>query len=207
MDIYRLKNLCYYFARTQTPLLEIVMNIMIFDDASFHRVMAKRLLKGHDLTIFGDYEGVLDALSWGQHRFDVVLTDLMVPSFPHNLNRVTEEMSVGTTIALLAIAKGIKNVAIVTDVDHDYHRGVQATNWLKPFTHIGGSNFRCVHKAVSLYDNETLEEVTMDYLRTDEGKQKYPQILSEDRNRILSWRGLVRGKRWDWALKYFLPQS
>jgi|GEM_PF-3944539 len=73
--------------------------------------------------------------------------------------------------------------------------------------HFGDMNFRCLQEAVSLYDKETMEVVKRDFLYTDEGEQKYPKILSKDKSCVVGWKGLIRGKRWDWAMKDFLPET
>ncbi len=178
------------------------MKILIFDDSTRHQDMAKRQLGDHELTIFGDYQDALNALDYGKDTFDVVLTDLMVPSFPHDLTRAQEEMPVGTSIALLALAKGVKWVAIVSDANHHDHPGVRATDALCfKKMQFGDSRFQCLQEAVSLYVADTMEEVDIDYLYSDEGEQKYPKILSEDRERVVGFKGIVRGKRWDWALR------
>jgi len=52
-----------------------------------------------------------------------------------------------------------------------------------------------------------MKEVTREYLYTDEGEKKYPKILSEDETRVVGWKGIVRGKRWDWALEDFSRES
>ncbi len=61
-----------------------------------------------------------------QANFDVVMTDLMVPASkrqqgPRGERFVGQEMPLGTTIALLALSVGVKNVAVVTDMNHHDH--------------------------------------------------------------------------------------
>ncbi len=58
--------------------------------------------------------------------FDAVLTDLMVPASKQaqgdqGRKFVGQEMPLGTMIALLAIAAGIRKVAVVTDMSHHNH--------------------------------------------------------------------------------------
>jgi CheY-like chemotaxis protein len=188
-------------------LEEKTMKIMIFDDSTRHQDMAKRQLTGHTLTIFGDYEKALKALERGEEKFDVVLTDLMAPTFPHDLSRAQEEMPVGLAIALLALAKGVENVAIVSDGNHHDHPGVHITDGLHGFWGKKIFNLECLHSAVSHYDEITMDKVESDYLWTDEGKTKYPEILSRDQERIIGYHGIVRGKRWDKAIKRLFPET
>lgn len=188
-------------------LEKTTMNIMIFDDSTRHQDMAKRQLTGHTLTIFGDYEKALKALEHGKVKFDVVLTDLMTPTFPHDLARAKEEMPAGLAIALLALAKGVENVAIVSDANHHDHPGVHITDGLHGLYGKKRFNLECLHSAVSNYDETTMAEVELDYLLSDEGNAKYPMILSEDRERIIGHHGIVRGKRWDRAMKKLFPET
>jgi len=58
--------------------------------------------------------------------FDIVLTDLLVPASSRTLGRdarryVGEEMSLGTTIAFLAIKNGMKRIGVITDANHHAH--------------------------------------------------------------------------------------
>ncbi len=58
--------------------------------------------------------------------FDIVLTDLLVPASDKEQGDkgrifVGQEMPLGTTIALQALIMGVKNVAVVTDMNHHCH--------------------------------------------------------------------------------------
>jgi CheY-like chemotaxis protein len=180
---------------------------MIFDDSALHQDMAKRQLTGHTLTVFGDYEKALKALDYGKEEFDVVLTDLMAPTFPNDLSRAQEEMPAGLAIALLALAKGVENVAIVSDANHHEHPGVHITDGLVGLHGKKRFNLECLHDAVSRYDETTMDEIELEYLLSDEGNKKYPKILSRDQERIVGYHGIVRGKRWDWAMKRLFPST
>ena len=58
--------------------------------------------------------------------FDVVMTDLLVPASRQSqgdrgMRFVGEEMPVGTIIALLALTRRVKKVAVITDMNHHQH--------------------------------------------------------------------------------------
>jgi CheY-like chemotaxis protein len=187
------------------------MKILIFDDSMVHQLTARKQLKEHELTVTGDLTKALCELNNSSATFDVVLTDLMVSTDPNDPTKAGQEMPAGMALALLALKKGIKAVAIVTDANHHDHPGVRVTDLLTGFTSlIGESRFVCLQEAASHYDRTNLELVDDDFLVTSEGMEKYPEIRTKDLSkdlfvkdeddRRLGYKGLIRGKRWDWAL-------
>lgn len=141
--------------------------------------------------------------------FDVVLTDLLVPASRQaqgaGMHLVGTEMSLGTTIALLALIVGVKNVAVVTDMDHHSHPASAAFDCF-------GSAGKCKLPGVSIIATNHVEMVNIDeaseelveekFLRdeqhknTAKGLEKYPYI-SEYGPR----KGLLSGKNWGVILK------
>ena len=106
------------------------MKILVVDDNENHRKAAQVLLRNHEVTVAGTYAEGERCLE--SETPDVVLTDLLVP--PVVMHNGTErdfgekfpdekfsEMPLGTIFALLALKKGIKMVAVVTDANHHKH--------------------------------------------------------------------------------------
>lgn len=126
-------------------------------------------------------------------NFDAVLTDLMVPASKKSLGAgahlAGQEMPLGTTIALLAIASGIKKVAVVTDIDHHSHPASAALDCFHGVSR-GELKILCTSRVDMInIDFKTLEIVDDAFLETPEGKTKYPG----------SWDcrvGLIKGKNW-----------
>ncbi|MFH1170217.1 MAG: hypothetical protein V1704_01515 [Candidatus Vogelbacteria bacterium] len=140
--------------------------------------------------------------------FDVVLTDLMVlPSKQAQGDKegklMKQEMPLGTTIALLALAVGIKNVAVVTDTDHHDHPASAAFDC---FRGLGagrnlGANIVCTGCWQFGIDEMTGEGVSS-RLSCNELEKKYPY------NGDLKKReGLRQGKDWGRALRQLLGED
>ncbi|MFA7302256.1 MAG: hypothetical protein WC030_00710 [Candidatus Paceibacterota bacterium] len=109
---------------------EQVLKIFVFDDSPANRRSAEITLAGHDLTIVGTYDEAQDALV-ACADYDVVLTDLMVPASAREQGStgralVGQEMPIGTTIALLAVMLGVKNVCVFSNMNHHHHPAVAA---------------------------------------------------------------------------------
>lgn len=151
-----------------------------------------------------------------QLHFDVVLTDLLVPASDQAQGRdsralVGKEMPLGTTIALLALVVGTKNVAVVTDMNHHDHPASAAfdcfgAHRLSPNGkgNIPGVNIICTNgvNKVSM-DAETGQVVTPEFLESKEGQEKHPYLPG----RGIERKGLVRGKDWGSILKYLLGEE
>jgi len=138
-----------------------------------------------------------------RHNFDVVLTDLLVPASrqaqgPQGEEMVGKEMPLGATIALLAIAVGVKKVAVVTDMNHHNHPASAAFDCFgeicKP-----GANLICTNRVGSVsIDEVTGTIVDEKFLESEAGKKKYPYPEGK------SWgdrKGLADGKDWGMILK------
>jgi len=102
------------------------MKILVLDDMKRNRISARNLLaKNHEVTTIGNYDGALDLLNSAQ--FDVFLTDLLLtPSRSKLISELykvylRQDMPLGTVLAFLALAKGIKHVAVVTNTNHHFH--------------------------------------------------------------------------------------
>lgn len=140
------------------------MDILVFDDNAIHRRAAQAILKGHNLTVVGTYDEAQQAIR--TTKFDVVMTDLLVP-VPDNLCHTTkakafagQEMPLGTTIALLALAFGTKMVAVVTDSDHHSHPASAALDAFARYGFpVGDAKVLCLNAEACRYlDAETYED-------------------------------------------------
>jgi len=154
------------------------MKILVFDDSPVNQKSARVQLKDHDLTVVGTYDEASKLLTpsfghnqpnpWFQ-KFDVVLTDLMVPASGNNLGRNKheyegKEMPLGSIIALLALHVGVKWVALITDTNHHDHPASAA---LDPFlggmeepSQVGDARLYCTNYNVnSVFNAETFEQV------------------------------------------------
>lgn len=145
-------------------------------------------------------------------NFDVVLTDLLVPASkqaqgPEGDRFVGQEMPLGTTIALLALTAGIKNVAVVTDKNHHCHPASAAFDCFPEKTSpcVPGINLLCTNGVSCIpIDKATGQLVEDSFLKSDAGKSKYPYLNPD------GWgprKGLARGKDWDKVLKKLLGEK
>ena len=158
------------------------------------------------------YEEVCEAarkLATSYPDFDVVMTDLLVPASAQGMGGegnqyIGKEMPLGPIIALLALAQGIKNVAVVTDKSHHHHPGSAAFDCFE-----GGRteniNLLCTNYVrSSVYvDTATGKVVTEEFLATPEGKKNYPVIDGK------VWGGrkgitTLQGKDWGSVLETLL---
>jgi len=139
-------------------------------------------------------------------NFDVVLTDLMMPASrsaqgPEGLAFVGKQMPVGTFLILLALAAGVKNIGMVTDMNHHNHPASAA---LDP---IGGSVitvgetkiFATNNARLKSFDEVTGEHLSYEFLNSEEGKEKYPEM-----EKYGSRKGVFSGKGWDTILETLL---
>jgi CheY-like chemotaxis protein len=128
------------------------MKILVIDDSHLHQASAQQTLQGHDFVIAKTHDEARTLLDGDRDRsiapqsFDVVLSDLLMPAGkktqgPKGERYVGQEMPVGFALALLAVVRGAKYVAVVTDTGHHDH---PASAMLDPFAS------ECPHK----YDSE-----------------------------------------------------
>lgn len=135
---------------------EIVkMKILVFDDSELHRRAAVVQLVGHNVTIVDNFDAAARALvpeclgfdkdkgktQYKQREWDVVLTDLLVPaSSKHQGDAgqkyVGQEMPLGTSIVLIALANGVKKVGLLTDMNHHHHPASAAVDCLVYHDHL-----------------------------------------------------------------------
>lgn len=148
-----------------------------------------------------DYYDKAEEMATSHPDFDVVLTDLLVPASGQaqggeGLKFVGQEMPLGTTIALYALCAGVKKVAVVTDMNHHHHPASAAFDRLdgEPCKLVG-VNIICTNHVGSIaIDEETGELVDVEFLKSEEGKVKYPYPNPKD-----PWgnrEGLSYGKDW-----------
>ncbi len=113
-------------------------------------------------------------------EFDVVLTDLLVPASAKAQERkgvhlVGQEMPLGTIIALHALAAGVKLVAVVTNISHHDHPASAAFDAFPGTFSMGEIRVLCTNRGgITLVDAQTFEEISHEFLCSDEGKRKYP---------------------------------
>jgi CheY-like chemotaxis protein len=136
--------------------------------------------------------------------FDIVLTDLLVPASGQaqggeGMKFIGQEMPLGTTIALLALCAGVKKVAVVTDMNHHHHPASAAFDCLNGMkSKLEGIGIICTNRCGGVPIDETTGElVEKEFLKSDEGKKKYPYVGDSNwgpRN------GLGYGKDWKTVL-------
>lgn len=175
------------------------MRILVFDDNPINQKFARVLLKDHDLTVVGSYDEASDLLTpfeWHNEpnpkfqKFDVVMTDLMVPASDSclvgkALDYAGQEMPLGSIIALLALHAGVKKVAVVSDTNHHQHPASAA---LDPFqgekdepARVGDAVLYCTNYNVNgLFDAETYEQ--LDKYGKD---RREKEIWAKDWNAVL----------------------
>lgn len=140
--------------------------------------------------------------------FDVVLTDMMMPASRRNLCKearskyLEQEMPLGLVVALLALRNGIKNVAIVSDMNHhthpvaaafDYFVGVPSGN--EPVKVCGATAFLDETNR-RVFDHETL------YISEPKRFHRKSELVNGIYEDVFE--GLVCVKDWRYALSLFL---
>jgi CheY-like chemotaxis protein len=100
------------------------MKILIIDDNSVNLAAATLTLAGHDLTLVSEYDEAMKALD--RETYEVVLTDLLMPAGreaqgPRGRPFIGQPMPVGFALALHAVLRGAKYVAVVTATNHHDH--------------------------------------------------------------------------------------
>ena len=157
------------------------MRILVFDDSPQNQQSARAQFKDHDLTVIGTFNEASDLLTplvYGDQpnpkfrKFDVVLTDMMVPASDRSLggsarNYAGQEMPLGSIIALQALYAGVKKVALVTDTNHHDHPASAALDSFqggmeKPSL-VGDASLYCTNYNVNgVFDAETFEQLEKD---------------------------------------------
>jgi CheY-like chemotaxis protein len=102
------------------------MNILVVDDKPMNLRSAHKTLPGHDVTVSHAFDETMGFFlnEKMERRFDVVLTDLLMPlggTMVHDCVKridLEQQIPLGFIIALKAMSLGVKFVAIVTDMDH-----------------------------------------------------------------------------------------
>jgi CheY-like chemotaxis protein len=141
--------------------------------------------------------------------FDVVMTDLLVPASRQALGGegmqyAGTEMPLGSIIALLALVKGVKNVAVVTDKNHHDHPASAAFDCFSA-GHTDGINIICTNRVEGVpMDEETGKRVDREFLDSDASKVKYPYPEGDPYG---PRRGLIWGKDWGKILEQLTSEG
>jgi CheY-like chemotaxis protein len=138
-------------------------------------------------------------------NFDVVLVDLMMAASRsaqggEGMQYVGKQMPVGTFLILLALHAGVKNIGMVTDMNHHHHPASAALDPInRSVIKVGETKIFATNYAGSrTFDEKTGEVITYEYLQSAEGKAKYPA----DSN--YQHKGTFSGKGWNSILKTLL---
>jgi CheY-like chemotaxis protein len=142
--------------------------------------------------------------------FDAVLTDLMMPAPKDTMGSegmkfIGQEMPFGLNIAFRALQVGIKRVLVVTDTNHHHHPSSAALDMFggRGTFQVGDATvFLTNYPLLKSFDAETFDEVTYDFLESEEGKRKYPETGSWQ-----SHQGIVYAKGWDNLLAVLLNET
>ncbi len=161
------------------------------------------------------YEQVLEVacdLATNYPDFDVVMTDLLVPAPAQQMGvkgseYIGKQMPLGTIIALLALANGVKYVAVVTDESHHHHPASAAFDCFRNGK-ARNRNILCTNHIGSYVYTDTLtgKVVPWEFLNTPEGKQTYkrPEGRSLDECEGIT---LIEGKNWGEILEALLESK
>jgi hypothetical protein len=164
------------------------MKILVLDDSKLHRRVACAVLKDHNLTVVGTYGEAEMAIL--DEDFDAALIDSRVPASPQTRQTALGQMYMGTeqilgpTLALLAITRGVKRVAVITDADHHDDPASAAFDCFPALGVVGDLRIICANWC-AWFDEETLEMLPPDFVDSSEGQAKYPNDT-----------GLVWSKPW-----------
>lgn len=98
------------------------MRILVIEDNQYHQNSAIETLAGHDLTIAESFDKANELMAGRNFNYEVVLTDMMMPmsalTIAPELFDPEEQVPYGFVIALKAVLRGAKYVAMVTDLNH-----------------------------------------------------------------------------------------
>ena len=198
------------------------------DDRKAERILPELLEKAGLVRDFDPYEKNKDAtkayktkyrlandkardLATTYPDFDVVMTDLLVPASRQaqggeGERLVGQEMPLGTTIALLALSAGVRNVAVVTDKNHHHHPASAALDCFG-MNRLPGVNILCTNNVGYVQTDEaTGKPVSDDFLKSEAGIKKYPypegQTWGERKGLVL-----IKGKDWGDILNSLLSDN
>lgn len=124
------------------------MKILLVDDTRKHRKAGIEQLTelGHEVVALSGYE---DAVNKARgNKFDVALIDLLMPAEGmtlggEGLQYLGQPIDVGYSLAMKLALDGIKNIAVVTDMNHHSHPASAIMDWfLGKKLDICGSNVR-----------------------------------------------------------------
>lgn len=136
--------------------------------------------------------------------FDVVLTDLLVlPSAqqqgPEGSRLLRTQMPLGAIIALLALAGGVKKVAVVTDTNHHNHPASAAFDCFGILNKCG-NNIICTNRVNMVpLDEATNDLVDINFLYDEEGRDTEEGLIRYPFPKGQTWgkrKGLSMGKNW-----------
>lgn len=146
----------------------------------------------------------LKAQAFYRPNFDVVLFDLMLPASSQaqggeGLAFVGKQMPIGTFLILLAMNAGVKRIGLVTDTNHHHHPASAALDPInRTVIKVGDTWVYCTnYPNMVSFDEATGEELSYDFLQSEEGKAKYPGDWNVRQ-------GVVHGKGWKSVLEYLL---
>lgn len=112
------------------PLRPDALRILVIEDTPKHIASAKSGLAGHKLTVATGYEeamkilgeSMIDMQTCKNTMFDVVLTDLQMPMSSKTLGpdafKLGQLVPYGIMLMIEASHRGVKHVAVVTDLNH-----------------------------------------------------------------------------------------
>jgi CheY-like chemotaxis protein len=162
-----------------------------------------------DKKKYEDVSKAARAAATTRPNFDVVLLDLLMPASrqaqgDEGAPFVGKEMPLGTFLILLALSAGVKNIGMVTDKNHHNHPASAALDPInRKVITVGETKiFATNYPASKRFDEKTGELISYEYLRSDEGKKKYPEGGYDGDDRIYT--GTWVGKGWDSILNTLL---
>jgi CheY-like chemotaxis protein len=128
------------------------MKLLLVDDTKKHRKAGVEQLTaaGHEVVALSSYEDAVRKAHDGEH-FDVALLDLLMPAEGmmlggEGLQFLGQSIDVGFSLAMKLAMEGIKNVAVVTDMNHHSHPASAIMDWfLGKKLDICGSKVRFLH--------------------------------------------------------------
>lgn len=208
------------------------MRILVVDDTEHHRNAALHQLKEHDVEAISSFDEAMARLGFHTGRFkpsqpnyDVVLTDLLMPSPPQFTERYATDnardnglFSFGMLIAFAALKRGIKRVAVVSLHGHYTSHPLSqafgifkdpADRGFKRFVfHIGDARVMLTCDRLNCMDAKTFEGI--DGMSELEINDKYPKKerdantpADDDHPR----EGLVAVKDWAETIKWLCMEQ
>lgn len=116
--------------------------VLVFDDAEQHRQAALEQLADVNLVVADTYDRAEELIL--AVRFDYVLLDLLVPASAKTMGNtglqyVGQQMPLTPILAFLALSRGVKKVAVLTDAGHHDHPASAALDVLGQTMALGDS--------------------------------------------------------------------